>query len=1149
MHALSFNLLGRPEVRLDDGPLTGLATTKVEALLYYLACRPGPNPREELAGLLWGETSDAKARRSLTQALSSLRKLTGDLFVVDRLSVGLDEAALSRLDVAVFETVVTAEEPAANVAQLGEAVALYRGDFLEGLYVKDAPAFEEWQLGQRERLRLLMLAALERLVAAYVDRLELDVAAGLAYGRRLLVLDPWREAAHRQMMRLLARSGQRSAALAQYESCRRVLAEELGVEPTRETTALYERLLAAGKAPPHNLPASPSTFVGRESELAQIADHLANPDCRLLTIVGPGGIGKTRMALEAARRYTGANVYLDDVAFADGVFFASLAPLAETSSQPEPQMAHRLVSAVGEALDISFQGPAELTTQLLNYLRSKKMLLLLDNFESLLAPAENGAGVVLNILQSAPGVKLLVTSRERVNVREEWAFAVDGLEYPGRELEGPEGEPEVSSIPGLAGTDGRLPDPRPVESFSAIGLFVQRAQQAQRDFNISDETLADIIRICRLVGGAPLALELAASWSAVLSCREIAREIEQSLDFLESSLRNVPQRHRSIRVVFEQSRRMLTPAEQAVFCRLSVFRGGFEREAAGEVAGASLPILTGLVNKSLLRLVPSGRYEVHELLRQFAVEKLRQQITEEGDEQMFYRVGERHSRYFLRLIAGQEAALHGSQPQQAAAELRLELDNIRQAWRWAVTYKQLADLEDSIEAMVTFYELSGFFEEGEEIFGSAAAVFRQGASAAGDSQPDIICHLLTKQAWFASLLGNYERAKGILEAVLHLAGQAGYDPLRRAEAQAVLGQAMVFGGEMNEAIAQLRPAMITYRTLNRPRQLAFTLAWLGEAYARTQKFDAALAALEEALELDRLLENKRGQAFDYGAIASVYSYRDMPETALTYQQNALALYKELAYPFGLSGILNNMGLAYYHLGRYSEALSALKQALEIYRQLSNEWDEANTLENLGAVYTALGDYEQAQQCLERALDLFGGSKMGEAYVVYRLGQLYLERGDYEESQAHLRRAMALGEAMDDRKLVAACTGELGVIDHREKRFDQALARYRQAIGRLKGVGARFDTAKFSVAQARLLYEQGEFEQAQTTVAEGIELAQKAGHGQILFEGQLLQARIAFARGETAAARQQLQDLMATSTDEAKRAALTHELRKMDQGRL
>ena len=175
--------------------------------------------------------------------------------------------------------------------------------------------------------------------------------------------------------------------------------------------------------------------------------------------------------------------------------------------------------------------------------------------------------------------------------------------------------------------------------------------------------------------------------------------------------------------------------------------------------------------------------------------------------------------------------------------------------------------------------------------------------------------------------------------------------------------------------------------------------------------------------------------------------------------------------------------------------------------------------------------------------------MGEAYVVYRLGQLYLERGDYEESRAYLRRAMALGEAMDDKKLAAACTGELGIIDHREKRFDQALARYRQAIGRLKGVGARFDTAKFSVAQARLLYEQGEFEQAQTTVAEGIELAQKAGHGQILFEGQLLQAKIVFAQGEAVAAGQQLQDLMATSTDEAKRAALNHELRKMDQGRL
>ena len=274
-----------------------------------------------------------------------------------------------------FESALAEDEPAPEKLQpLREAVELYRGEFLEGFSVRQALGFEEWVLGERERLRQLAIQALHRLSVACTVRGE--YAAGIEYTNRLLALEPWQEEAHRQLMTLLARSGQHSAALAQYETCRRILAEELGVEPLPETQALYHRLKTRREAAPHNLPPQTTPFVGRQAELAQIAHHLDRADCRLLTLIGAGGIGKTRLALQAAGQA------LD--AFADGVYFVPLAGI----SSPE-----FLVPTIGEAIDYPLSGEADPKRQLLNYLQQKEMLLVLDNFEHLLSPpGGNGSG-------------------------------------------------------------------------------------------------------------------------------------------------------------------------------------------------------------------------------------------------------------------------------------------------------------------------------------------------------------------------------------------------------------------------------------------------------------------------------------------------------------------------------------------------------------------------------------------------------------------------------------------------------------------------------------------------------------------------------------------------------------------------------------
>ncbi|MCB0180454.1 MAG: AAA family ATPase, partial [Anaerolineae bacterium] len=308
---------------------------------------------------------------------------------------------------------------------------------------------------------------------------------------------------------------------------------------------------------PHNLPRQPTSFIGRRTEITRLRERLTDPDCRLLTVVGPGGIGKTRLAIEAAAAVTPN--------FAHGVYFAPLQGIYSGDY---------LVSAIAEAVNFSLSGHLEPLAQVLNYLSDKMMLLLLDNFEQLVA--QGGPAIVMELLAAAPQIKLMVTSREVINLREEWLYPVRGLPVP------PTDQPDGS------------------DADDAVQLFVARARQVQPDFSADDEREA-VLQICRLVEGIPLAVELAASWTKTLSCPAIAAEIQRSLDFLVTPLRNVSDRHRSMAAVFDTSWQLLSENEQHVFKRLSVFRGGFQRAAAEPVAGATLATLAALVDKSLLR--------------------------------------------------------------------------------------------------------------------------------------------------------------------------------------------------------------------------------------------------------------------------------------------------------------------------------------------------------------------------------------------------------------------------------------------------------------------------------------------------------------------------------------------------------------------
>jgi DNA-binding SARP family transcriptional activator/predicted ATPase len=669
---LSLALLGPFHATVDGEPLPVSQAGKIEALLVYLAMEAGhPHSRTYLGGILFPEVPDEQARTNLRQTVARLRRAVRDdladpvRVLLTRETIQFNTESDHDLDVHAFLARLRgchrhdgrrADRCSDCMRRLEEAVTLYRGPFLEGFFVRDSEAFETWMQTTRERLHQKALDTLHRLAGYYERRGEYGQAQ--AHARRQLELDPWHEGAHRRLMRLLARQGRRSTALAQYERCRRALAEELGVGPSPQTEALHARIRAAGEARPHNLPAPTNRpFVGRSTEMARVREHLVAPEHRLLTLAGPGGVGKTQLALRIAHAV--AAEYLGP--FMHGVHYV---PLISADSTDELSTVS-FASAIARALTLPLSGRDPPRQQVIRALREKECLLVVDNGEHLDA---NGLDLIVSILQQTISVQILVTSRERLNLAEEWVLEVEGLpfpEHPARQrcLAPPAPNPEV-------------------EAFDAVRLFVQRARQTERGFalnNRSQSERAAIVRISHLTRGLPLAIEMAAAWAHVLSCEQIAQEIKKSLDILASTRRDLPARHRSIRGVFEHSWQMLTPSEQRTLVQLSVFCGSFGHEAAGQVAGATLATLSALRDRSLLQSVgeqEEKQCEMHPLLRQFAAEKAPRPLLNQARA--------RHASHYGRFLDERRERLGGPLLPETLQEIEREINNVRAGWHWAV---------------------------------------------------------------------------------------------------------------------------------------------------------------------------------------------------------------------------------------------------------------------------------------------------------------------------------------------------------------------------------------------------------------------------------------------------------------------------------
>lgn len=940
MEPLNLYLFGAPRLALKNQPIP-VGRRKTLALLAYLALTNQPQSRHTLHVLLWPDSDRASGKNNLRRELTSLRKLLGkELIIADRHEIALQMGPNLAMDVAQFRTPLTIAHQhestlCATCLEVHEtAVSAYTAEFMMGFSLADAPEYNDWLFFERQKLQNELATLLLNLIRHYESNREAETA--IQYAHHWLKLDPLNEAAHRLLIRLFASNNQRNAALQQYERCVEILAQELDIEPEEQTKALWESIRQGdGYTPwlqetdsplpsstetvpqaetdesiPNNLPLEATPFIGRQREQADLRDLLLMEETRLVTITGAGGMGKTRLALAMAKMLTTPQT---DHPFPEGIFFVELAAL---------QTAALIPTTIGQAIGIRIDQSEQ---QLYDYLANKQMLLIIDNFEHLL----EGAAVLQELLQKTKRVTILATSRERLRLRHEQLFPISGLATP------------TTAQP----------------QSTASELFLRSAQRVDPAFTPSHNDWPAIVQLCQLVAGMPLALELAASWIDMLTPTEIAEEIARNLDFLASELIDIPERHRSVRAAIDTSWQYLTTEQKQQFAQLSIFHGGFSREAAAQIAGVSLRSLSHFVNKSFLGFQrQSKRYTIHEMLRQFAAEKLSR------DASVAQSSVAKHAEFYSGLLG---AWNWFTQPTVMAATLDLigqDIDNIRAAWAFLVETQQVAALERGFVSLLRYHQMRGSLAEGGDIL---IDLLRQIPA----DHPAFRGWVNLTQANFLRWQGDYDESQRHAAKAEAIGAEIGSAEMI-ATALLESGTTFWMQGQFEQSIQNLEKGLPLAQQTQRREVEATIILRLGTNRWKQGNFELARSHYDQALSIYREHDFWVWQGRALNLLGILLRHQNQLDEGVLYLREGVEISKKAGDSLGLSRTLSNLGRLEWQLGNLSLGFARIKESLSLQQKIGHQRGVAASNVSLSLFYLELGQLEEAQPHIEQALEIY-----------------------------------------------------------------------------------------------------------------------------------------------------------------------------------
>jgi DNA-binding SARP family transcriptional activator/predicted ATPase len=1285
MFELKICLLGPFSATYKDKPLQNFKTVKVQALFIFLAMeRDYAHRRESLMELLWPDMPLESSQVNLRQTIYRLRQTFQDLcsdddlgkypvLLSDRHTVRFNPEIKIQTDVDTFKAGII-EDPTSTIEH-------YRGDFLTDFYLIDSNPFESWSESIREQLRRIALDTLNKLTKQAIDMGDYTSAQNYAW--RQLEIDHFRENAYRQLMIALAQSGQRNAALAQFQICERRLNEGLGIDPSQETLDIYEkiqadvlrktktpdskqisssigtmpiflltdiesstqlwdthhqamlpalfqhnsiledqitkhggrilelrgdgvkavfenvnplrcmidiqkslseadwgdvgnlkiriglhgvpsvrkgydyfekndayygpvlnhtaRIMDAGwggqilvseqvrntcslpdnaswqdfglhnvknldhpihifgllhpnlpyksfppirtltsqrvtKSPDttffhHNIPPQPKSFIGRQKELSALKNLLGDPRNKLISIVGPGGIGKTHLAIAfATNTIETCQDPKETCIYPDGVFFIPLAAI-DNPEQIIPTIAKELKiptesSPSPETLEKVTETSATPIENLTSFLQSKGMLVLLDNFEHLI----EGAEIISELLAIGTSTKFLVTSRERLNIREEQIFPIQGLEFP--DWEAPEDPCE----------------------YTAMELFIHSARRVQPEFTLEPGDMIYLTRICSLVEGMPLGLELAASWVDTLSLEDITLEIQAGLDFLETDVRNIPDRHRSIRAVFESSWSRLSESEKQILPRLSVFRDNFSRDAANEVAKASLRNLASFVSKSLIQFdQETNHYHIHELLRQYGIEQLIKTLQDESETR------NRHSSYYCHQIERNlQQMMVGNTQMQSAIETMGSLANIQLAWDWAVKHRNIENVKKAITGICLFYNWYMRIEEGLKTCDQALEMLDKLTTSEGTPQ-EIDQYILTKRlyarilSWkgYFNIHFDHNLARMYLDQAMIIINEMAKESIDAPTEHIwiLYFQSLLdfLTGEMEDAREKLHKSL----SLSRREKLHFwvfrCLGMLGDVARNSGLPREAKHWYSQSLEESRAKNNRWGEINALNALGWAARKMMAYDEAEHYYEESYDLSKENNDQYAMINAMLSLGWLSLFLGKLDTAVTKLSEAEKLSKEVGTPHQIPSAQVNLGITYWLSGDFSRAEEMIGKSIALTREMSPGiRLFPNVCMAEYYTLLGRYTEANDQIQTLKVwTRDIFVDSFINARFLRVLGLIALVKKDYKTAAVHFNNSIVASQTQSDDEQIAWSQAGLARALMGQGKWDEAHQTLTEAL----------------------------------------------------------------